>query len=98
MNKLQNAMDAIRAIETQADLNELADVWKQQMTYIGRNATRGMKRGDTVTWESRGFVRTGVISKMNRKTTEITASGATPFGRTTTRVPNSMITGIVETA
>ncbi len=91
-------MDAIRAIETQADLNALADVWKQQMTYIGRNAIRGMKKGDTVTWESRGFVRTGVISKMNRKTTEITDSGATPFGRTTTRVPNSMITGIVETA
>ena len=97
-NDLQNAIDAIRNISTQADLNVLAEEWKRQMTYIGRNATRGKKKGDTVTWESRGFVQTGTITKMNRKTTEVVAAGATPFGRTVTRVPNSMITGIVEHA
>lgn len=96
--ELQNAIEAIRKIKSQADLNTIADEWKRQMTYIGRNATVGMKKGDTVTWESRGFVHTGVIQKMNRKTTEIVAAGATPFGRTVTRVPNSMITGIVESA
>ena len=97
-NDLQNAIDAIRNISTQADLNVLAEEWKRQMTYIGRNATRGMKKGDTITWESRGFVHTGIITKMNRKTTEVVAAGATPFGRTVTKVPNSMITGIVEHA
>ena len=94
--ELQNAIEAIRKIKSQADLNTVADEWKRQSTFIGRNATHGMKKGDTVTWESRGFVHTGVINKMNRKTTEIVAAGATPFGRTVTRVPNSMITGIVE--
>ena len=97
-NDLQNAIDAIRNISSQADLNVLAEEWKRQMTYIGRNATRGMKKGDTITWESRGFVQTGIITKMNRKTTEVVAAGATPFGRTVTRVPNSMITGIAEYA
>ena len=94
--ELQNAIEAIRKIKSQADLNTVADEWKRQSTFIGRNATHGMKKGDTVTWESRGFVHTGVIKKMNRKTTEIVAAGATPFGRTVTRVPNSMITGIME--
>jgi len=98
MTELQNAIDALRKIKTQADLNALAEEWKRQMNYIGANATRGMKKGDTITWESRGFVHTGIIQKMNRKTTEVVAAGATPFGRTVTRVPNSMITGIVESA
>ena len=96
--ELENAVAAIRKISTQADLNTLANEWKRQMNYIGSQATRGMKKGDTVTWESRGYVHTGVITKMNRKTTEIVAAGATPFGRTVTKVPNSMITGVVETA
>lgn len=98
MTELQNAIDALRKIKTQADLNALAEEWKRQMNYIGANATRGMKKGDTITWESRGFVHTGIIQKMNRKTTEVVAAGANPFGRTVTRVPNSMITGIVESA
>lgn len=98
MTELQNAIDALRKIKTQADLNALAEEWKRQMNYIGANATCGMKKGDTITWESRGFVHTGIIQKMNRKTTEVVAAGANPFGRTVTRVPNSMITGIVESA
>ena len=97
-NELQNAINAIRKISTQADLNVLANEWKRQMTYIGNQAIRGMKKGDTVTWESRGYVHTGIITKMNRKTTEVVAAGANPFGRTVTRVPNSMITGVLEAA
>ena len=93
--ELQEAVDAIRAIKSQADLNVLADVWKQQMTYIGRNASRGLKVGDTITWEYSGLVKTGIIKKMNRKTTEVVNVGATPFGRTVTKIQNSMITGKV---
>tara|TARA_Y100000389_G_scaffold158862_1_gene160447 strand:+ start:1062 stop:1358 length:297 start_codon:yes stop_codon:yes gene_type:complete len=94
-NELQNAITAIRKIQTQSDLNMLADVWKQQMTFIGNQAKRGLKKGDVVNWESRGFVRTGTIIKMNRKTVEVQDAGATPFGRTVTRIPASMITGKV---
>ena len=95
MSTLSEAADAIRKIKTQAELNELAEVWKMQMNYIGVQAKRGLKKGDTVTWESRGFVQTGTIHKINKKTVEVVAAGATPFGRTVTRVPASMITGKV---
>ena len=96
--ELQNAISAMRQIKTQADLSVLANIWRDQQTFIGNMAKSGLKKGDTIEWEYRGMVRIGVIQKMNRKTTEIVAAGATPFGRTVTRVPNSMITGIVESA
>jgi len=94
--ELINAIDAIRKIQTQDDLNTLAKVWKDQMTFIGNQAKRGLKKGDTIKWESRGFVRQGVITKMNRKTVEVVDLPVhSPFGRTVTRVPNSMIVGKV---
>jgi len=93
MNALQTAIDAIRAIDNQSDLNVLATEWKRQMSYIGSKAKRGLKKGDTVNWESRGVVRTGTIVKMNTKTVEVQDIGATPFGRTVTRIPASMIVG-----
>jgi hypothetical protein len=65
------------------------------MNYIGAKAKRGLKKGDTVEWESRGIVRTGKIVKMNQKTVEVADMGNTPFGRTVTRVPASMIIGKV---
>ena len=95
MSTLQNAIDAIRLIDNQADLNVLADEWKRQMSYIGNKAKRGLKKGDVVNWESRGVVRQGTIVKMNQKTVEVQDAGATPFGRTVTRIPASMITGKV---
>ena len=95
MTKLETAIAAMRDIDNQADLNELATAWKLQMNYIGAKAKRGLKKGDTVEWESRGVVRVGTIVKMNQKTVEIQDVGATPFGRTVTRVPASMIIGKV---
>ena len=95
MTKLETAIAAMRDIDNQADLNELATAWKLQMNYIGAKAKRGLKKGDTVEWESRGVVRVGTIVKMNQKTVVIQDAGATPFGRTVTRVPASMIIGKV---
>jgi hypothetical protein len=95
MTKLETAIDAMREIDNQADLNELAKVWKLQMSYIGSKAKRGLKKGDVVNWESRGVVRQGTIVKMNTKTVEVQDAGATPFGRTVTRIPASMIVGKV---
>lgn len=92
-NDLQNAITAIRKITNQSDLNVLATEWKRQMSYIGSKAKRGLKKGDTINWESRGVVRTGTIIKMNTKTVEVQDAGATPFGRTVTRIPASMIVG-----
>ena len=96
MSTLENAINAMRLIDNQADLNELAKVWKLQMSYIGSKNKRGLKKGDTVEWESQGIVRVGKIVKMNPKTVELVdVSNATTFGRTVTRVPASMIIGKV---
>jgi hypothetical protein len=96
MSALENAIQALRLIDNQADLNELAKQWKLQMSYIGSKNKRGLKKGDTVEWESQGIVRVGKIVKMNPKTVELVdASNASPFGRTVTRVPASMIIGKV---
>ena len=95
MSTLENAINAMRLIDNQADLNELAKVWKLQMSYIGSKKKRGLKKGDTVEWESQGIVRVGKIVKMNPKTVEVADMGNTPFGRTITRVPASMIIGKV---
>ena len=90
--ELKNAIDAMRQIKTQADLSVLADIWRQQQTFIGNMARSGLKKGDTVEWEYRGMVRTGIIQKMNRKTVDVADAGASPFGRTITKIQNSMIT------
>ena len=60
----------------------------------------GLKKGDTIEWANNGYVRQGVITKMNPKTVEVVDVGANPpppttFGRTVTRVPTSMIVGKV---
>ena len=95
--ELQNAIDAVRKIQTQDDLNAIARVWKDQMTFIGNQAKSGLKKGDTIEWSNNGYVRQGVITKMNRKTVEVADVGNKPsiFGRTVTRIPNSMIVGKV---
>lgn len=95
MSALNDVIVALRKIDNQADLNTIANEWKRQMTFIGRNATSGLKKGDTITWEYHGVVKTGTITKMNRKTTEVVNTGASPFGRTVTKIQNSMITGKV---
>ena len=82
----------MRQIKTQSDLSVLADIWRQQQTFIGNIAKSGLKKGDTIEWEYRGMVRTGIIQKMNRKTVEVADAGASPFGRTITKIQNSMIT------
>lgn len=89
--ELQNAIDAIRKIKTQSDLSTLANVWRDQQTFIGNMAKSGLKKGDTVEWEYRGMVRTGVIEKMNRKTMEVKDTDNVGFGATVTRIQNSMV-------
>ena len=89
--ELQTAVDAMRKVKSQSDLNVLAQVWRDQQPFIGNLAKSGLKKGDTIEWEYRGVVKTGIIQKMNQKTTELVDANATPFGRTVTKIQNSMI-------
>lgn len=96
MSALDEAIEALRKIDNQEDLNVIASEWKRQMTYIGNQNKRGLKIGDMVEWESRGLVRKGKIRKMNRKTMDIVAPNNGMWGETVTRVPNSMVIGKIE--
>ena len=62
------------------------------MNITNQKHPENLKKGDTIEWEYRGMVRTGIIQKMNRKTVEVADAGASPFGRTVTKIQNSMIT------
>ena len=50
----------------------------------------------TIEWTNRGFTQKGTVQKVNRTTVDVIATGATPFGKTVTRVPMSMITAVQE--
>ena len=53
------------------------------------------KKGDTITWEYKGTVKSGTIKKLNHKTCEVLGAGGSPFGSTTYKIYKSMITGVV---
>ena len=72
MNKVQTAIAAIRAIETNDELNQLVEAFKLQRTYLARNATRSLMVGDIVGFDAktRGYI-TGRVTKINRKTVQV---------------------------
>ena len=89
-NKLSNVLSALSQIDNQEDLNVIAQAWKNQMNIIGKSNKRTVAKGMTVEWTN----QSGVVTKVNRTTCDVVATGATPFGKTVTRVPFSMITGV----
>lgn len=98
MTALETTIEAMRKIDNATDMNELAKMFNLHLRFIGQQNARGIKKGDTIEWEYKGVVKQGTITKVNRKTVEVVNTGATPFGRTTTRLDKSMITGVVEAA
>ena len=72
MNNVQKAIQAIRNIETSADLDQLIDAFKLQRTYLARQSARSLMVGDTVTFDAkmRGQV-TGQVVKINTKTVQV---------------------------
>ena len=61
------------------------------MNYIANMNKATVKVGDTITWTNKGFTRESIVEKVNRTTVDVIDAGATPFGRTRTRVPLSMV-------
>mgnify|MGYP000600761916 FL=1 len=89
--KVKNVIEALSAIDNQDDLNAIAKAWKMQMNYIANMNKATVKVGDTITWTNKGFTRESIVQKVNRTTVDVIDAGATPFGRTKTRVPLSMV-------
>lgn len=92
--KLSNVLQALSSIDNQEDLNVIAQAWKNQMNIIAKSRKRTVAKGMTIEWSYRGLTNKGTVTKVNRTTVDVVATGATPFGKTVTRVPMSMITGV----
>jgi len=88
---VKNVISALSKIDNQDDLNAIAKAWKMQMNYIATMNKATVKVGDTITWTNKGFTRESIVQKVNRTTVDVIDAGATPFGRTVTRVPLSMV-------
>jgi hypothetical protein len=75
MNNVQKAITAIRAIESNEELNQLIEAFKLQRTYLARTATRKLMVGDIVGFDAktRGYI-TGRITKINTKTVAVKCS------------------------
>ena len=91
--KVKNVIEAMSAIDNADDMSAIAKAWKMQMNYISnmKKETFALKVGDKLNWTNRGFTKEGTVQKVNRTTVDVVATGATPFGRTVTRVPMSML-------
>jgi len=72
MNNVQKAIQAIRNIETSAELDQLIDAFKLQRTYLARQSARSLMVGDTVSFDAktRGVI-TGQVIKINTKTVQV---------------------------
>jgi uncharacterized protein YkvS len=75
MNAIQKAIQAIRAIESNEELNQVIEAFKLQRTYLARTATRKLMVGDIVGFDAktRGYI-TGRVTKINTKTVAVKCS------------------------
>lgn len=74
MNKVQKAITEIRNMNND-ELNQVIEAIKLQRNWLARTTARAMAVGDTVEFEARGRVVTGVVTKINRKTVIVREAG-----------------------
>lgn len=90
--RVKAAVDAINALENYDELRPIYEAIRAKETRLSRNNIRSIVKGCDVEFKTRnGNMIRGVVTKVNRKTVEVVQAGATPFGRTTYKVPASML-------
>ena len=94
-NKLQTAIDAMRAIMDTEDMHVLASEYNRHVNFLRKSKGKSIVLGDTIVWRYGGLEKTGKVVKVNRVSVEVVNTGATPFGATRTKVDKSLITGKV---
>lgn len=91
--RVKTAVDAINALDNYDELRPIYQAIRAKETRLSRDNIRSVVKGCDVEFKSRnGNMIRGVVTKVNRKTVEVVQAGATPFGRTTYKVPASMLT------
>lgn len=95
MNKLDAAINAIRAITDIDDMHVIASEYNRQVNFLRKSKGKSIVVGDQVVWRYGGLEKTGTVVKVNRVSVEVQNVGNTPFGATRTKVDKSLITGKV---
>lgn len=95
MNKLDAAINAIRAITDIDDMHVIASEYNRQVNFLRKSKGKSIVLGDTIVWRYGGLEKTGTVVKVNRVSVEVQNTGNTPFGATRTKVDKSLITGKV---
>ena len=95
MNKLDAAINAIRAITDIDDMHVIASEYNRQVSFLRKSKGKSIVLGDTIVWRYGGLEKTGTVVKVNRVSVEVQNTGNTPFGATRTKVDKSLITGKV---
>jgi len=90
---LENALDAMRAIEDTADMHVLASEYNRHITYLGNKKARQFRvvLGDRIKWSFGGIEKNGTVYKVNPRTVYVTTSGI--GGTSKVKVDKSLITG-----
>ena len=95
MNKLDAAINAIRAITDIDDMHVIASEYNRQVNFLRKSKGKSIVLGDVIVWRYGGLEKTGTVVKVNRVSVEVQNVGNTPFGATRTKVDKSLITGKV---
>ena len=93
MNKLDAAINAIRAITDIDDMHVIASEYNRQVNFLRKSKGKSVVIGDTIVWKYGGLEKVGKVVKVNRVSVEVQNVGNTPFGATRTKVDKSLIIG-----
>ena len=69
-NLVTQAVELIYKMDS-ADLSQVIEAVKLKRQHLARQATRSVMVGDTVTFDARGRIVTGKVTKVNRKTLQV---------------------------
>jgi hypothetical protein len=92
---LENALEAMRAIENTEEMHVLASEYNRHVNFLRKRKGSNVVLGDKIVWKFGGLEKTGTVVKVNKVSVEVQNTGNTPFGATRTKVDKSLITGKV---
>jgi hypothetical protein len=69
-NRVTKAVELIYQMDTD-ELNQIIEAVKLKRTHLARTVTRSVTVGDTVTFEARGRMVVGKVTKVNTKTLQV---------------------------
>jgi hypothetical protein len=94
---LENALEAMRAIENTEDMHVLASEYNRHITFLGKMKAKkfSVVIGDTIEWTYGGIKKFGKVYKVNPRTVYVYQNTGASIGKTQVKLDKSLITGKV---